>query len=231
MTSKKNIDYGKSGIRLLKFITDNYPSSILEAIKSGEKIVIFNGQPVVFDEKFRDRRVKENSTLVIQSSEAKSGLIKKAEKVKKPFSPSKIKEKLASFCTSQEELGEIVDQLNKDKKKQASTSFKSVLALQEKAAKELEERFKAALAALPEPGAEPEVDLIPFESQTETVPASSSSLIKLSEAVAIKYPKRVDDVKEKRASVFVDGVNMSSKLDTFISTSALVNVVPITGGG
>ncbi len=55
----------KTRTRLTAYITAVYGTEVLEQIKNKTKIVIFNGEPIEYNEKFRDKRVTEGTKIEV----------------------------------------------------------------------------------------------------------------------------------------------------------------------
>lgn len=61
-----SIVYSETGIRLLKFVKNVFGDDVLEKIKKGEMVIMFNRNELKYNEKFRDRRVKEHTDVTVR---------------------------------------------------------------------------------------------------------------------------------------------------------------------
>ncbi len=61
-----SIVFSKTGIRLLKFINNVFGIEVLEKVKTGDFVLMFNGKELKYNKNFRNRRVKEDTTVVVE---------------------------------------------------------------------------------------------------------------------------------------------------------------------
>jgi hypothetical protein len=60
-----SIQFSKTGIRLLKFITIAFGRDVLSKLKKSELVVLFNGRELKYNENFRKYRVKEDTDVKV----------------------------------------------------------------------------------------------------------------------------------------------------------------------
>ena len=61
-----SIAYSKTGIKLLEFVNTVYGCDVLAKLIRGDLTLFFNGKEVKFDKNFRNRRVKEDTTIMLR---------------------------------------------------------------------------------------------------------------------------------------------------------------------